>query len=450
MPQNEILLGFGLSVKNNGNDDYCRVSKTILPSGSTVIIQYDSKDEKRLAMRSFAQANAISNIKQFEYTDTKIDLENMAGNTEYVDQKAQLLQTQIDQVQDLAQTNELKISIKADQLDLETTQIQVEENRLSILTKADIQALAMLAQLVDTKADQSYVNQQIALLVGSAPEALNTVYELAAAIQNEASLIDALNQSVANRVRFDIANQALTEIQKQNARINIDAEKIGTAQQLVSQITAQNLGAATAAQGAKADTALQSFDVAPVAFSGLFTSLASQNKIFDVVFSAYVLGSSTAISASDTLGQIIGKLQAQINGVSPPVWVKANTIGTVHPNVDLSNLEFARVDGTLRMRGWITVLTNTVSNTAIFTITNVNYKIKRPLTTAGSTVESGVLNYIADSATIVGLRLRVTNTCVDATTAATSTQAIYTNSTMAITTHPYMPYGVDYVGQLAI
>ena len=373
-----------------------------------------------------------------------------ADQTGAADQVKSQLENNIAQVLALAQTNALKIGTKADQLDLETTQIQVEENRLSILTKADIQALAMLAQLVDTKADQAYVNQQIANLVGSAPEALDTIYELAAAIQSESGLIAALNESVANRVRFDIATQALTEIQKQNARTNIDAEKVGTAQQIVSQITAQSLGAATAAQGAKADTALQSFDVAPVAFSGLFTSLANQNKIFDVVFNAYVLGSNTAISASDTLGQMLEKLQAQINGVSPPVWVKAADIGTVHPNFDLTNLEFARINGTLRMRGWITVLTNTVSNTAIFTITNVNYKIKRPLTTAGSTVESGVLNYIADSATIVGLRLRVTNTCVDATTAATSTQAIYTNSTMAITTHPYMPYGVDYVGQLVI
>lgn len=179
------------------------------------------------------------------------------------------LQNQVNDVLTLAQTNELKIVTKADQLDLETTQIQVENNRLAILTKADIQSLALLAQLVDTKADQSYVNQQIADLVGSAPEALNTIYELAAAIQNDQSLIDSLNQSVANRVRFDIATQALTEIQKQNARTNIGAEQLGTAQQLISQITAQSLGAATAAQGAKADTALQIADVAPVALSGL-------------------------------------------------------------------------------------------------------------------------------------------------------------------------------------
>ena len=126
------------------------------------------------------------------------------GSAQAVQEQVDALSAEVDlkantddlnQVLALAQTNELKIGTKADQIDLENTQIQVEQNRLSILTKADIQALAMLAQLVDTKADQAYVNQQIANLVGSAPDALNTIYELAAAIQNEQGLIDSLNQS---------------------------------------------------------------------------------------------------------------------------------------------------------------------------------------------------------------------------------------------------------------
>ena len=232
-----------------------------------------------------------------------VDMQNQVDN----------LESEVGLVRTLAQANDLKIGTKADQADLDVTDQQVEQNRLAILTKADIQALAQLALLVDTKADQSYVNQQIANLVGSAPEALNTIYELAAAIQNEQGLIDSLNQSVANRVRFDIATQALTEIQKQNARTNIDAEKVGTAQQLISQITAQSLGAATAAQGAKADTALQSYDVAPVAFTGSFTSLSNQNKIFDVVFTALQAGVNTGILVTDTLGQMLAKLQAQID-----------------------------------------------------------------------------------------------------------------------------------------
>ena len=289
------------------------------------------------------------------------------------------LQSQIIQVQTLAQTNELKISTKADQVDLETTNQQVEQNRLAILTKADISALAQLALLVDTKADQSYVNQQIANLVGSAPEALNTIYELAAAIQNDQSLIDSLNQSVANRVRFDIATQALTEIQKQNARTNIDAEKLGTAQQLINQITAASIGAATAAQGAKADTALQSADVAPVALSGLFSSLGGQNKIFDVVFGAYALGSNTAISVTDTLGQMLGKLQAQIDGQKFN-WINATSITgfSLHAVASQSTipLKFAKKDGMLWISGALNV-GYLQAGLNLFTLANSAYLVER-------------------------------------------------------------------------
>jgi hypothetical protein len=343
----------------------------------------------------------------------------------------------IDQVRTLAQANELKIGTKADQIDLENTQIQVEQNRLSILTKADIQALALLTQLVDTKADQSYVNQQIANLVGSAPEALNTVYELATAIQNEQSIIDSLNQSVTNRVRFDIATQALTEIQKQNARTNIDAEKVGTAQQLVSQITATSIGAATSAQGAKADTALQSADVAPVALSGLFSSLGDKNKIFDVVFGAYALGSNDAITATDTLGQMLGKLQAQINNSKSSggvTWVKANTVGTVHPSIPDNNnfIEFAKINGMLWIRGFFKN-TNYIQYDGyphFFLITDNSYKIIQRITPTSLLINIPIKSIRNVNATIAFL---TNGKCIDASTTSTSNQYF---SLMGTTLYP--------------
>lgn len=226
------------------------------------------------------------------------------------------LQGQITDVQTLAQTNQLNLGTKADQIELDATNAQVETNRLAILTKADITALATLTALVNTKADEAYVQEQIALLVGSSPEALNTIYELAAAIEAESTVIDALEASVANRVRFDVATQALTLIQQQNARTNIGAEAAGTAAALVTAITPAAIGAATTAQGEKADTALQSADVAPVALSGLFSSLAGQTGIFDVVFSAYTAGTNAAINAADSLGVMLRKLQAQVTALA--------------------------------------------------------------------------------------------------------------------------------------
>ncbi|CEI51552.1 hypothetical protein [Acinetobacter bereziniae] len=293
----------------------------------------------------------------------------------------ELLSQEIQQIKTLAETNQLNLTQKVEIDDFEITQEQVELNRLAILSKADIQALAQLALLVDTKADQSYVKEQIAKLVGSAPEALNTIYELAEALQASGNLLESLNEGVAIRVRFDIATQALSEIQKQNARTNIGAEKLGTAQELVSRITAQSLGAATAAQGAKADTALQSADVAPVALSGLFSSLSGQNKIFDVVYTAYSEGANSVITAADSLGTMLSKLQAQIKAGSSKVeWVDAQTIGGFgygfsHAVIGdkPAKLEFAKIDGNLWIRGFLAH--SVYASGDIFTITDSSYKV---------------------------------------------------------------------------
>ncbi len=187
----------------------------------------------------------------------------------------------IEVVQQLAKINQLNLSNKADQLELEQTNQQVELNRLSLLNKADLTALAMLSTLVDTKADQNYVNQQIANILNGDQEMIASIQEISHALQQNEDLLEALDYTVANRVRFDVATQALTALQKSNARTNIGAEEIGTASLLIAQITTTTIGAATTAQGKKADTALQSADVAPVALTGLFSSLGGQSKLFD-------------------------------------------------------------------------------------------------------------------------------------------------------------------------
>ena len=349
------------------------------------------------------------------------------------------------------------IDEKVDQVDLETAEQQIELNRLAILTKADIAALAMLAQLVDTKADQAYVNQQIANLVGSAPEALNTFYELAAAIQDNAGIIDTLNQSVANRVRFDVATQALTEIQKQNARTNIGAETLGTAAQLVSQITAASIGAATTAQGTKADTALQSVDVAPVALSGLFNSLVGQNKIFDVVFGAYALGSNTAVVATDTLGQIIGKLQAQINnmgsgGGDSVTWVSAASIGLMHPDIPPTNnfIELARINGMLWIRGSFKNTGPIIydSQPYLLRINDIQYKVVSR-NQKGTLVANITAQNAENTKTVINFNNAYT-TCVDAATASTCMQYFLITNTSLLTSNSFYNIPPTCLGVLVI
>lgn len=237
-------------------------------------------------------------------------------------------------VESLAQVNNLNLGDKADVVEVDAIAAQAETNRLALLTKADITALATLTTLVGTKADQSYVNDQIANLVGTDGQVLSAIQAIADELANAEGILEALDQTVANRVRFDVATQALTSLQKYNARTNIGAEEVGTAAMLVAQVTVASLGAATAAQGVKADSALQSGDVAPVALSGNYADLigrptlptntdglneGTSNQYFTsarvraALMTGISFATATAVLATDGLLVAVGKLQAQIN-----------------------------------------------------------------------------------------------------------------------------------------
>lgn len=66
------------------------------------------------------------------------------------------------------------------------------------------------------------ISAAVAALVGSSPEALDTIQELAEALGNDPNAITSLTAAVGARVRFDAA-QSLTGPQQAQARTNIDA-----------------------------------------------------------------------------------------------------------------------------------------------------------------------------------------------------------------------------------
>ena len=66
------------------------------------------------------------------------------------------------------------------------------------------------------------VTQTLADLIGAAPDALNTLAEIASELSETDSQIESLLISLSNRVRFDAA-QTLTTPQAQQARSNINA-----------------------------------------------------------------------------------------------------------------------------------------------------------------------------------------------------------------------------------
>lgn len=70
-------------------------------------------------------------------------------------------------------------------------------------------------------ATQAYVNTAVANVVNSAPAALDTLNELAAALGNDASFSTTVSTALGNRLRVDTAAQGLTGTQQSNARTNL-------------------------------------------------------------------------------------------------------------------------------------------------------------------------------------------------------------------------------------
>ena len=172
-----------------------------------------------------------------------------------------------------------------------------------ITTNTDAVAMlvALLSALQASKADLTYVNDQIANLVNSDAQTLATIQAITDALAESEDLLEALDQTVANRVRFDVATQGLTALQKYNARTNIGAEEIGTAAQLISQITAASIGAVTANQ------------LATVATTGSYNDLINKPNITGTLLTGLTTATAAAISATDSIISALAKLQASVD-----------------------------------------------------------------------------------------------------------------------------------------
>lgn len=280
--------------------------------------------------------------------DTKLSLESTARQnadtnlTTYINNKISFVNANISSIQTLAETNQLNINDRVLQAAFDSLAEIVMDNGLLLAQKASQSYLDNLATEVSTKATPSDITAAIATVVGGAPAALDTLYEIVGKLAGDEAAINDLLIQINGKVRFDAA-QSLTTAQQLQARQNISAEAAGVAAGLVAAITAASIGAATAAQGSKADSALQSGDVAPVALSGSYTALLDKPTIINPVnadwnsnsglsqilnkptlfglsssLTGLGVGTNTVIAATDSLIAALAKLQAQITSASSP------------------------------------------------------------------------------------------------------------------------------------
>ena len=67
------------------------------------------------------------------------------------------------------------------------------------------------------------ISQALSGVLSGAPTALDTLQEIAAALNNDANFAATMTTQLNRRVRWDISNQNLTSTEMSNARTNIDA-----------------------------------------------------------------------------------------------------------------------------------------------------------------------------------------------------------------------------------
>ena len=83
-------------------------------------------------------------------------------------------------------------------------------------------------QVPSQQSVKAYVDAEVAGVVDSAPSALNTLNELAAALGDDANFATTTSTALGNRLRIDVNNQGLTSTQKTNAATNLGLNAVAT------------------------------------------------------------------------------------------------------------------------------------------------------------------------------------------------------------------------------
>lgn len=147
----------------------------------------------------------------------------------------------------------------------------------------------------------------------------------------------------------------------------------------------------------------------------------TDDRVRATALSGLNTASAVPVTSADNILQAAGKLQAQIDA-QKVTWVKANTVGTVHPGIFVANdfIELARINGMLWIRGFFKNTNHIIyeSQPVFLRINDPAYKILQRISSTLIMFRITALSPVNQSTTIgfyAGL-------CIDASSASTSSQ----------------------------
>ncbi len=291
----------------------------------------------------------LAGLGEFEETD-KISIEHGGTNAN------SLLEAQ----------DNLGISTKAEQVDLNALQTDLEN----------------LSDEVETKADAAAVNQALSLKA-------DLVDGVIPAAQLPSFVDDVLNGTYIDDETFNDEND--DPYPPEDGKIYVDTTSNKTYRWSGSIYV--EIGGGGVALGETSSTAYRG-DRGKEAYDHSLSQgnphntttseITEGSKLFftaervrQTTLDGFIAATATPITAADNVLQALGKAQGQINKAWSANWVNVETIGTLYSAIDLHNLEAAKIDGMLFFRGWFRNSTAVIqTSNPILNITDTSYHVQ--------------------------------------------------------------------------
>ena len=215
-----------------------------------------------------------------------------------------------EQVQDIvgamvSSNTETNIAVTYDDTNGKLDFVSTDTNtQLTLLDQDDMSSNSATAA-ASQQSIKAYVDTEVAGLVDSAPSALNTLNELAAALGDDASFSTTTATSLGNRLRVDVSNQGLTSTQQGNALTNlgitaslaeINILDDGLAASDIPNLAASKITSGTFATARIADDAITS---AKIADDAITTALIADDAITSALIADDAI--TTALIADDQI-----------------------------------------------------------------------------------------------------------------------------------------------------
>lgn len=147
----------------------------------------------------------------------------------------------------------------------------------------------------------------------------------------------------------------------------------------------------------------------------------TEDRVRQTLLTGLITSDNSAVIQTDVILAAIGKLQAQINA-QKVTWVKANTVGAVHPSILVVNdfIELARINGMLWIRGFFKNTNSIIyeSQPTFLRINDPAYKILQRILSTLIMFRITALSP-GNQSTTIGFYAGM---CIDASSASTSSQ----------------------------